>query len=81
MDNTSLQNENSYLKEQLQKANDNIKRLETTEKTNLELVQKVSALEESVKSFLYFEVLSLALIISHSWQSENRKIPVKWSKR
>lgn len=51
VDNTSLQNENSYLKEQLQKANDNIKRLETTEKTNLELVQKVSALEESVKFF------------------------------
>ncbi|KAL7310460.1 hypothetical protein PS15m_009957 [Mucor circinelloides] len=48
VDNTSLQNENSYLKEQLQKANDNIKRLETTEKTNLELVQKVSALEESL---------------------------------
>lgn len=50
VDSTSLQNENSYLKEQLQKANENIKRLETTEKTNLELVQKVSALEESVKS-------------------------------
>ncbi|KAK4512631.1 uncharacterized protein ATC70_003335 [Mucor velutinosus] len=48
VDSTSLQNENSYLKEQLQKANDNIKRLETTEKTNLELVQKVSALEESL---------------------------------
>ncbi|GAN09984.1 Golgi membrane protein [Mucor ambiguus] len=48
VDNTSLQNENSYLKEQLQKANESIKRLETTEKTNLELVQKVSALEESL---------------------------------
>ncbi|KAL9537780.1 hypothetical protein MBANPS3_011471 [Mucor bainieri] len=48
VDSTSLQNENSYLKEQLQKANENIKRLETTEKTNLELVQKVSALEESL---------------------------------
>ncbi|CAO3638102.1 unnamed protein product [Mucor fragilis] len=48
VDSTSLQNENSYLKEQLQKANDNIKRLETTEKTNVELVQKVSSLEESL---------------------------------
>ncbi|KAI8644803.1 CASP C terminal-domain-containing protein [Parasitella parasitica] len=48
VDNTSLQNENSYLKEQLQKANENIKRLEATEKTNQELVQKVSSLEESL---------------------------------
>jgi hypothetical protein len=49
VDSTSLQNENSYLKEQLQKANESIKRLETTEKTNSELIQKVSSLEESVK--------------------------------
>lgn len=49
VDSTSLQNENSYLKEQLQKANESIKSLEITEKTNLELIQKVSSLEESVK--------------------------------
>ncbi|KAI7902143.1 CASP C terminal-domain-containing protein [Cokeromyces recurvatus] len=46
--NTELQNENSYLKEQLEKANATIKRLESVEKTNLELVQKVSNLEASL---------------------------------
>ncbi|KAI9480350.1 MAG: CASP C terminal-domain-containing protein [Benjaminiella poitrasii] len=45
IDNTALQNENSYLKEQLEKANASIKRLEATEKINVELVQKVSSLE------------------------------------
>lgn len=48
VDNTTLQNENSYLKDQLEKANKSIKGFETVEKTNLELVQKVSALEALV---------------------------------
>lgn len=54
VDSTTLQNENSALKEQLEKANKSIQHLQTVEKTNLELVQKVSALEASVKALLKF---------------------------
>jgi hypothetical protein len=50
VDNTTLQNENSYLKEQLQQANESIKRFESVEKANLELVQKVAVLEASVNA-------------------------------
>ncbi|GAA5806476.1 hypothetical protein HPULCUR_012010 [Helicostylum pulchrum] len=48
VDNTSLQSENSLLKQQLEKANQTLKHYETVEKTNLELVQKVSVLEASL---------------------------------
>ncbi|RCH81588.1 hypothetical protein CU098_003346, partial [Rhizopus stolonifer] len=49
VDMTTLQNENSLLKEQLAKANASIERLPTLEKTNAELVQKMTSLEEALQ--------------------------------
>jgi hypothetical protein len=49
VDSTALQNKNSALKDQLEKANKSIQHFQRVEKTNLELVQKVSSLETSVK--------------------------------
>lgn len=51
VDHTALANENSALREQLEKAN---QRYEAIEKTNLELVQKLSTMEASVNSLLYY---------------------------
>ncbi|KAG2194904.1 hypothetical protein INT47_010646 [Mucor saturninus] len=48
VDHTALANENSALREQLEKANQSIKHYEAVEKTNLELVQKISTMEASL---------------------------------
>lgn len=67
------------LRLQLEKANQSLKHYETVEKTNLELVQKVSVLEASVKYFVIFfrkkkshEILTF--FFKKSWQKESQKI-------
>lgn len=67
------------LRLQLEKANQSLKHYETVEKTNMELVQKVSVLEASVKYFIFgkkkksHEILTFLFFLK-SWQKESQKI-------
>lgn len=81
MDTTALQNENSYFKEQLEKANASIQRLETVEKTNLELIQKVSQLEESVTILRQLIEMTVVFTLFISSPKKRQKTQAIWSRK
>lgn len=83
VDHTALANENSALREQLEKANQSIKHYEAVEKTNLELVQKISTFENLVSFFISHTLCMKNSKINRviSCQKESQKIQALWNRK